>query len=140
MNSPISTYHYYLNPGVDLLRVKDKKDFIIHPPSISESYQNEPKVYHHPSNVSEVSENKFDTVKSTSSELIYQCVNCRGKDYKNNKETELTSINEEIKQEIIKKSKIGNLTQKFCTSNLTSLRNLVNKLAPNKISPSKAYK
>ena len=47
----------------------------------------------------------FETVENAASEITYRCVNCRNcKDCKINDKTEITSIREEVEQDIINKS------------------------------------
>ena len=65
-----------LNPNVDLLQVKDKKDFNIYSPRISELYQSDPKDDLHPSSASIIkSKQIFDKVENIGSKMTYRCVN-----------------------------------------------------------------
>ena len=129
---------YQLNPDINFLHSKQTKDFNIsstsEQPNFSENDQQ--------SSASMIvrSQKIFETVENAASEITYRCVNCRNcKDCKINEKTEMTSIREEVEQDIINKSVSVNINNRNCIANLPLLYNPVNYLAPNKSIAVKVY-
>ena len=114
------------NPDIDL-DVSQKQDtfMIIKEQPIKDSLQTDSLVIR--------SEKAFNLVENAASEITYRCVNCRNcKQCKDNEKTVVTSIKEEIEQDLINKSVTVDIENRICTAKLPVIRNPSRKLAPTK--------
>ena len=133
---------YQLNPDINFLHSKCNKDFNITPTPDLYITPDELETDHQISTSMIIrSQKMFEAVENAASEITYRCVNCRNcKDCKINEKTEMTSIREEVEQDIINKSVTVNINDRSCIANLPLLYNPVNYLAPNKCNAVKVYK
>ena len=82
----------------------------------------------------------FQEVESTGTEMNYRCIKCRGcKDCKNYDQQEVTSIKEEIEQDLINKSVHVDIKNRRTTATLPFIHDPVLKLSPNKNQALKVY-
>ena len=82
----------------------------------------------------------FEYVENAGSEISYRCSNCRScKVCKEHEYNEMTSIKEEIEQDIINSSMKVNMEKQITTASLSFIHNPVIKLAQSKDIAPKVY-
>ena len=104
-------------------------------------YNNDPENCTNSSDIQIIKTQKqFSQVEEAGSEITYQCINCRTcKTCKDHDQTEITSIKEEIEQDMINQSMHVDLKQRQTIANLPSMHDPAVKLYPNKIKALKVY-
>ena len=114
------------NPDIDLHVLQEQDTFmIIKEQPIKDSLQTDSLVIR--------SEKAFNLVENAASEITYRCVNCRNcKQCKDNEKTVVTSIKEEIEQDLINKSVTVDIENRICSAKLPVIHNPSHTLALNK--------
>ena len=86
------------------------------------------------------SQRLFNQAEEAGSEIMYRCINCRScKTCKDHDQIELTSIKEEVEQDLINQSVVVDFTNRQTTAKLPLLHNPTIKLCPNKYKAIKVY-
>ena len=125
---------YQVNPDISLLGFKESNQMY-------DIYNNDPENCTNSSNIYIIKTQKqLNHVEEAGSEIMYLCINCCAcKTCKDHGQIEMTSIKEEVEQDMINQPVYVDLKQRQTIANLPSMHDPAIKLYPNKTKALKVY-